>query len=276
MQVTSHSSAADGKKIGILVLTQFFGMEDESFVRTACSHDKLLPPLSDISVKWRNSDQHPEGDMSFFSCEYIWLHPKKYKLTLLGVPHSLQNDFLLSDLQFPFRVAGCVLIVDLHKAYSMKAHITHQGDSLPLEERIEFQKIWEREANRSKELFAEWVIAEFRKRMNLWWMGGIAWIKMNRLPFVVVFIESKPPAMAPDEMLNLLELEPHIQVISCSFKMRDRAVAPAIAPDEELTDLDEIEKRMSAIPYPLEFNSEDVEKVLSVLVDQIEVEGFHH
>ena len=56
---------------------------------------------------------------------------------MLGVPPALRKDFRLSDLQFPFKIAGCVLIVDLNKAFSMKVHVANQDEAFLIEKRIE-------------------------------------------------------------------------------------------------------------------------------------------
>ena len=69
------------------------------------------------------------------------------------------------------------------------------------------------------------------------------------MPFVVVFIKPEAaPAIAEDEMLDLLELEPHIPVISCSSELSEDKVH-------------------------ISFDREDIEQVLLALVEQIEAEG---
>jgi hypothetical protein len=234
-------SSPDNEEIGVLVLTQFFFGADWDFVKLACFHEKSTSSISGICVKWHNPDQHPEGDMSFFSCEYTWLHPQKYKTTLLGIPHSLAQDFLLSDLQFPFGVAGCVLIVDLHQAFSTREDLS------TLKPRDQYTPEQWNELQEKSPGAAEWIAADFEERLNFWRMGGIAWIRKNELPFVVVFIEPEAPAIVEDEMRELLELEPHIPVISCSSELNEDRVH-------------------------ISFDRKDIERVLLALVEQIEAE----
>jgi hypothetical protein len=247
-------NTVDYQKIGILVRSELSDWDvDSNFIRTACFQPEALP-LPNIQVKWRNPDQHPLEGITFFSGTYAWRQPQKYQVTLLGIPRALRSDFRPGDLQFPFPLVGCVLIVNLCRAFTIKAFIADQGEWPSVERQFELQKIWTGEVTRPKDMPSDASITIiFKKIVKDMRYGAITWIKLHKLPFVVVPIELRTPAfplpaLPWGEVADLLELEPHIPVISCPLKYNYESIEQ----------------------HHFSFSSEDVERVLVALVEQIE------
>ena len=249
--------ARDSQRVGVLVRSELSigEMEAWSFVRIACPHQTL--PMPRMVIPWRDPEQQPhpeEGDLLFYWSKYIWQQPQQYNLTLLQVPGSAWNDFQTSALRFPFPRLGCVLIVNLRRIFNMKVFVANQGDwSSSREKRHEFQKIWAGEIPRPKDMPSEeWIVAKFKQSIEAEWGGVTPKLKRDKLPFVVVPVApttpARPlPAVSLEEMPDLLDLEPHIPIISCPLEY-------------SLEDIKHLN-------FP--FSREDVERILSTLVEQI-------
>jgi len=170
------------RTIGILVLAEFKLLEDDEFIKAACSHAKRP---SVIEVKFtkphpRSAPLSPIESLPFNSATYTGLSPRKPRVRLYGLSPSVVKDFLLSDLEFPVGVAGFVLIVNLHGAALARLHwpetLTRFRKDISFEEAV-------------------------RK-------GKIRWIREHQLPFVVATTDPAPPAISLDELRDLFDLEP--------------------------------------------------------------------
>lgn len=239
--------AIDDKQIGVFIHTEFPGNEPADFIH-AVYHQPPLIPRPNVNFAWKTPNVSQEK--LFYWCQYN-LHSKAENLTLFDAPRSSPWDFFLEDIEFPYKRVGCILIINLYQAFSLKVSILNQGHLLPLKKEIELRTEWEEKAARSMELLSkERVVTEFKrvnqgKNRNHWQRGGAGWIKKSKLPFVILAIEPDAPTVSLDEVLDALDLGREIPIVRCSLH-------------RNLTD-------MKTPEYP--FKSEDIERTLLALVD---------
>jgi len=172
------------QKIGILVLREFPGNEDQAFLTIASNQEFL----AQVNVNWLNTDP-PRKPTPFYAAKHTWLRPQNYKPTLYSIPQSVKRDFNLSDLEFPAPMVGAVLIVNLHAGYSMKTFAQTWDASIPFEDMLKSPRT-----------------------------GGIAWLRLQNLPFVLAVTQPKNPAIPLDDIRHLLALEPDRAVICCAYE----------------------------------------------------------
>jgi hypothetical protein len=271
----------DSQDIGVLVLAEFSVSESEisGFMHAASPGKEVLTSEEGLTLeelqrlqewfrgsprpqpftqfKFRDPHQYPIESLGVYWCKY-WLPTKNFNLTLLRFTYASTSTFQLSDVEIPLRLAGCVLIINLKKFYQMKTLIVNQSKTPPLED-IELQKIWAGEMPRPEKMPSdEWIATEFKRLLNRE-RSATAKVKQAKLPFVVVPVEPYPPdypspVMSLKEMSDMLDLEPHIPVISCTLIFDN---------------IGEGVNKEALFP----FSREDVERVLSVLMEQVETEG---
>lgn len=185
------------KMIGVLVLAQFAGAaEAGQFVEAACCGK--LSVLTDVEFIGRPPGWLHQESIPFRSTRWAsWPWARVPSLHLFAFPSSLPLDSSLSNLRFPVRVVGFVLIVNLHSAFSVRA--LHQGMVERLETTIPFEEAM-REA------------------------GPLGWVRKHGLPFVVAATDATPPAISLDELRVLCDLGPRVPIVPCYAGFGRRSV----------------------------------------------------
>jgi hypothetical protein len=193
------SNTTRSLKKSIIILSAFpsTGGETQSFVHSACSN-LPFPRTPKLWLKWKNADQHPEGDRLFSTCKYSSGKQEVGEVTLLSSPETLMWNFQLNELHLPFQVIGCVLIVDLHRAFQKRDQIHSQNETRLEQERL----------------------MGFKEKNNPWWRGGVGWIRKHKLPYVVATVEPQTPAITVGELKDLLALEPTVPIVRCDLNLR--------------------------------------------------------
>jgi hypothetical protein len=135
--------------------------------------------LTSFGVRWRKIPTWAHGSW------YLPLAHAKYKSSkksktyhLITFPAAIKFDFTLDDLDFPFRIGGLVLYIDLNQEF-----------------------LW-----REDRLSA---LADFNYQPY-----GLGWARLHNLPFVIAAKRTKETLVPEAEMKRLLGIESHIPVIT--------------------------------------------------------------
>ena len=160
------------KNIGILVLEEFIG-DLRSFMRAACPQTDFP---NTVYVRWQDPSKRGEDGIHMY---YGRVLQKEYEVHLFSPPEALSRDFAVSDLQFPVRIYGSVLI--------MGSDVSFPGD----------QALYESVEKNPK-------------------VSALAWIRIHHLPFVIAALNSSTSSSVSLEQLRyLLNLEAYVPIVSC-------------------------------------------------------------
>ena len=167
--------------LGIIVADPFIDV---------CAYDFLVSACPD--------QKHPVHVYADWICPPDWVHgtesmPLGYgkcevvdadrTFHLMRFPEAIRRDFSLDDLQFPFKLAGVVLVIHLHKESPWGVKSDQFLESL---------------------------------RADHW--GRPGWARAHHLPYVVVLVEAESSLFSTSEKYDLLGIDPRIPMLPYVFQ----------------------------------------------------------
>lgn len=161
-----------------IVVTDFFNLDflSPDFIVSACQNFSMLDMAWKNPPKWVRND----SSMPILCGQYKGVASENYKLHLFTFPSAIRRDFSLRDLDFPFKIAGIIFLVDLDN----DAVTT---DELP------------------KHL--TWLKSNDEK-------SGITWAHEAQLPLVVAAIFKKEvPNISKALLSKLLDLQTNVPIL---------------------------------------------------------------
>lgn len=172
--------------VGILILSEGVDIGPLDFIELAMQRGEYLNPIKVDWIAGATSLFFEDG--VYVTCER---YPKQPSLHIFDLPLTINRDFSVSDLNFPVKIGGFVILVNA--------------------------EVW---ANFVKELEEK---GRSRKPINPT-ISDLAWAKMHNLPIVIGAFHAKDINRDSEQLINLLAQSISVPVVWCDGEMDENFV----------------------------------------------------